>query len=109
MTPLSDWTDSEIETVPSSENQFGKYQRCGRLTRKRVVIAVVLTVLLALVVGFLIGYFVPKASASGRKNVHDASGRKDVHDNFEDEVSATKMEEEFRCEKNRFNLTRYKL
>ena len=90
MTLLSDWTDSEIETVPSSENQFGKYQRCGRLTRKRVVIAVLLTVLLALVVGFLIGYFVPKAC--------DASGRKDVHDNFEDEVSATKVEEEFRCE-----------
>ena len=87
MTPLSDWTDGEIETVPSSENQLGKYQRCGRWTRKRVVIAVVFTVLLALVVGFLIGYFVPKAGASGRK---------DVHDKFEHEVSATKVEEEIR-------------
>ena len=90
MTPLSDWTDdNEIETVPSSKNQLGKYQRCGRLTRKRVVIVVVLTALLALVVGFLIGYFVPKAGASDRKDAHDMF-------QLEDEVSATKVEEEFR-------------
>ena len=92
MTPLSEWTDSEIETAPSSENQLGKYQRCGRLKRKRVVIAaIVLTALLALVVGFLIGYFVPKPGASGRKDVRD-----EFEARFEDEVSATKVEEEFR-------------
>lgn len=93
MTPLSDWSDmSEIETVPYSKNQLGKYQRCGRLTKKRVVIAVVLTVLLALVLGFLIGYFVPKTGASGRKDVHETDERVEL----EDEVSATKVEEEFR-------------
>jgi len=93
MTPLSDCTDSEIDTVLSSENQLGKYQRRVRLTRKQVVIAVTVTVLLAIVVGFLIGYFVPKSKPAC--SVISAS-RGDVHDKFEDGVSATKLEEEFR-------------
>ena len=93
MTPLSDCTDSEIDTVPSSENQLGKYQRRGRLTRKRVLIAVTATVLLAIVVGFLIGYFVPKSKPA--VSVINFN-RKDIHVKFEDGVSATKLEEEFR-------------
>lgn len=92
MTPLSDWKDSEIETLSSSENQLGKSQRCGRLTRKRIVIAVVVTALLAVVVGFLIGYFVPKSKPCSILN----SASEDVHDKFEDRVSATELEKEFR-------------
>ena len=56
-----------------------------------MIAAIVLTALLALVVGFLIGYFVPKPGASGRKDVRD-----EFETRFEDEVSATKVEEEFR-------------
>lgn len=97
MTPLSDWKDSEIETLSSSENQLGKSQRCGRLTRKRIVIAVVVTALLAVVVGFLIGYFVPKSKpASPVINAGSTGTREDVHDKFEDRVSAMDLEEEFR-------------
>ena len=94
MTPPSDCDYSEMETVPSSKYQLGKYQRCGRLTRKQVVLAVVLTALLAVVVGFLIGYFIPKS----KPNVSTSStgAREDVHEKFEDGVSATKLEEEFR-------------
>jgi len=100
MTPLSDCTDGEIETVFSSENRRGKYQRRGRLSRKQAVIAVIVTVLLAVVVGFLIGYFVPKSKPAAsvinasREDVHGKF--EDVHGKFEDGVSATKLEEEFR-------------
>ena len=98
MTPLSDCSDSEIETALSSEKQLGKYQRYGRLTRKQVVIAVIVTVLLAIVVGFLIGYFIPKSTPTGSviNQESPVGGREDVHNKFEDGVSATRLEEEFR-------------
>lgn len=99
MTPLSDWNKSEMEIVPSSENQLGKYQRRGRFTRKQVVIAVVLTALLAVVVGFIVGYFIPKsklASSANNASVSSAYAREDVHEKLEDGVSAMKLEEEFR-------------
>jgi len=93
MTPLSDCTDGEIETVFSSENRRGKYQRRGRLSRKQVVIAVIVTVLLAVVVGFLIGYFVRKSKGSV---CSISASEEDVHDKFEDRVSAAELEKEFR-------------
>lgn len=99
MTPLSDWDESEMKIVPSSENQLGKYQRRDRFTRKQVVIAVVLTALLAVVVGFIVGYFIPKskpASSANNASVSSAYAREDVHEKLEDGVSAMKLEEEFR-------------
>lgn len=97
MTPLSDWDESEMKIVPSSENQLDKYQRRGRFTRKQVVIAVVLTALLAVVVGFIVGYFIPKSKPVGSaNNASSTYAREDVHEKFEDGVSATKLEEQFR-------------
>lgn len=97
MTSLSNRNESEIETLPSAEMQHGKFQKCVRSPRKRLVIVVVVTALLAVVVGFLIGYFVPKSKPAGPViNAGSTGTREDVHDKFEDRVSAMDLEEEFR-------------
>ena len=95
MTTLSDSNDSinEVETLPSAEKQ-SRYHRCVKSPRKRLVIVVVVTAVLAVVVGFIIGYFVPKPK-DVCKNIKD-SARKDMHEEFEDSVSAEKLEKEFR-------------
>lgn len=92
MTPLSESSDNDVETLPSAQKQ-SRLQRCVKSPRKRLVIVVVVTAILAVVVGFLIGYFVPKPKDVCK--VAKAS-REDMHEKFEDGVSAAELEKEFR-------------